>query len=470
MHKTEPNSYDQIADDDIAPVNWIARYSPFPHHSIFGNSEFLKLWGAQIFSQIAIYLLYFVLAVEIYNQTKSNQAVSYLMVSFGLASFLFGAFAGVFVDYTNKRHIMLVSNLSRFGLTLFVIFFTGNFHITILLVFLLNSVTQFFLPSEASTMPKIVSGKNLLTANSLFTLSLYASQMIGYIMGGFLLNTYGLTMSIVTIASMFFVAAIFNFFLKIPDDIIDRLPLKVMSSIVLSELKEGLLYIKEHNEVKNPLFYMSGSMVMVGVFFTILPGYAVNILGIKAEDTSFYLIAPLALGMIIGAVLINYLKKHMKLEKITTLGILLSSITLALVALNRRIPFKIIREMTTDKLNIETSQEIHNVVNHLPDKVNRIFGIDVLFFAIAFMIILGISNAFIVIVNNTALQANTQKNMRGRVYGVLQTIVTAVAAIPVVLSGYLADKYGVGKVLIGISLFIILFHVLIRVRSSKSII
>ncbi len=455
--------------DEIAPISIYARPSSFPEGSIFVNYNFLKLWGAQIFSQIAIYLLYFVLAVEIYKETGSNQSVSYLMISFGLASLLFGAFAGVFVDHANKKAIMLASNLFRFGLTLVVLGATHSFIITILLVFLLNSITQFFLPAEASTMPKIVKGKNLLTANSLFTLSLYGAQMTGYVLGGFLLNSHGFTISIITIAFMFGIAALFNFFLKIPNDKYQKLPVTDMAHEVFTELKEGLSYIKKNKKVRIPLAYMSGSMVMVAVFFTLVPGYGANILGIAPEDTSFYLIAPLAVGMILGAITINYLKKRMSLEKITSTGIFLSAILLFILAINRRIPFAKIREATTDKIDPTMAIEFHNAVNHLPDKVNKIFGLDVLLFSMILMVLLGLANSFVVIVNNTRLQADTKEEMRGRVYGVLQTIVTAIAAVPVVLSGYFADRYGIGKVLIAIAAFVIIFHLFIRVRNKKSI-
>src|SRR5581483_9366801 len=90
------------------------------------NKDFLKLWFAQISSQIALNGLYFILTLKIYELTHSSTAVSLLILAFTIPNIFFGYLAGVFVDQLSLKKVMLTTNLIRSGLLLLVFLFLNN--------------------------------------------------------------------------------------------------------------------------------------------------------------------------------------------------------------------------------------------------------------------------------------------------------------------------------------------------------
>lgn len=435
----------------------IVKFSP---DSIFNNTKFVKLWSAQLFSQSAVHMLNFVLAVTIYNITQSNQAVSFLVFSYGLAALLFGALAGVIVDHTGKKRVLLYSTIFRFLLIILLITLTHNILTTIALAFLFNSMTQFFFPAEGSSIPLLVDKSNLLTANSLFTLTFYVSQILGYLFGGILLLDFGLNNTLVIIALLFFCAFLFIKSIDFPRENIQKITLSNIIKKVNSELINGFKYIDSNNNVKEPLAYLSISGIIIGMFLVLLPGYGVEVLGLQAEKTSLYLITPLAIGIITGAITINKFTGKYSRDKLVNIGIMLAGMGLLFLSLTKRVPINGIKQYTGKLTPIQT---------YLPELVNKVLGVDILLFAIIFMFIIGFANSFISIVNNTNLQEKTQKGMRGRIYGVLQTFVIAFASIPVLLTGYLSDNIGITTMIAITGMFLILLHVIIRLKFKKPI-
>ena len=73
-----------------------------------------------------------------------------------------------------------------------------------------------------------------------------------------------------------------------------------------------------------------------------------------------------------------------------------------------------------------------------------------------FAFMLGLANAFIFVPSNTILQESTTEEMRGKIYGVLNTLIGVFSLIPLIIVGGLSDLVGVGRVLIGIGVGILL--------------
>ena len=77
--------------------------------------------------------------------------------------------------------------------------------------------------------------------------------------------------------------------------------------------------------------------------------------------------------------------------------------------------------------------------------------------AVVCFFLLGFANSLIDISCNTVLQENTTNEIRGRVYGVLSSIISGVALLPVVISGIMADLIGVGKMIFVLGLVLLFF-------------
>ena len=78
-----------------------------------------------------------------------------------------------------KKLIILVDIFLAAGLLLFILI-KGSYSLILVNTFFVNSLVQFFMPSESSSIPILVPKKLLFFANSLFALTLYGTFMVGF--------------------------------------------------------------------------------------------------------------------------------------------------------------------------------------------------------------------------------------------------------------------------------------------------
>src|SRR5258708_27705771 len=76
--------------------------------SVLKNPGFLNLWINQILVQLSYNSLNFALIIWVFKLTQSTTAVSTLLFSIYLPAVLFGLFAGVLVDITDRKNIILI--------------------------------------------------------------------------------------------------------------------------------------------------------------------------------------------------------------------------------------------------------------------------------------------------------------------------------------------------------------------------
>ncbi len=100
-----------------------------------------------------------------------------------------------------------------------------------------------------------------------------------------------------------------------------------------------------------------------------------------------------------------------------------------------------------------TSREIvHKLNTFLP----TILDINILHIMVVLAFFLGVANALIFVPSNTLIQEETTDDVRGKIYGGLNAFVGLLSLIPIIAVGWLADMYGVAKVMTGIGIVILL--------------
>src|SRR5207245_4906988 len=180
--------------------------------AVLRNRPFLALWLAQAVTQIGGNMVIYGLTVIIFSATKSNAAVSVLLLTFLVPAVIFSAVAGVYVDRHDRRWILIVTNLLRAGA--FALIFVARDQLAV--VFLVNvfvsTVTTFFGPAEAATIPHLVPRRQLLAANGLFTLTLNAAFALGFaLLGPLVVTIAGPDALILAVAGSYLFAALLCF-------------------------------------------------------------------------------------------------------------------------------------------------------------------------------------------------------------------------------------------------------------------
>lgn len=374
---------------------------------VIRNKEFRSLWLGQITSQIALNMLSFVLAIRVYQETASNAAVSFMLLSFGIPSIIFGVIAGGVVDHLDKKNVMLFCNISRIFMIFIFYFFNKNLVALYALSVIVSIISQFFIPAEGPSIPSLVPQNQLLTANSLFSISFYLSTIIGFILAGPLIKLFG-TRNVFIVMS-FLMALASYFILQIPKDklAVKKGSFNLSFAFVGKAIDEGLRFIRANKRIEQSLILMTFSQALISTLSVLAPGFADRVLTIDLTDASFFVLGPAAMGLVIGAFLIGAYGHNFLKGSIITTGIVATGVTLMLLSLIR----------------------------------NSSYG---LITAIILLLLLGIFNSFINVPSNTILQEDSDRHMRGRVYGVLTSLTGGVSLLPVVFSGVLADIFGVG--------------------------
>ncbi|HUQ17408.1 MAG TPA: MFS transporter, partial [Candidatus Saccharimonadales bacterium] len=149
---------------------------------IFRNRAFLALWSAQILSQVAANAITFALIVLVGELTKSNTSSSVLILLAIVPAVGLGIVAGVIVDRSDRKRVLVVTNALRAVAVLPLLFFGESVPTAYAVNFLVAAITTFFVPAESATIPAIVRKKDLLVANSLFTFTFNGAFLVGFIL------------------------------------------------------------------------------------------------------------------------------------------------------------------------------------------------------------------------------------------------------------------------------------------------
>jgi MFS family permease len=117
-----------------------------------------------------------------------------LAVFLGALPFLlFGPFAGAFVDRSNKRTVLVASDLVRaavlLGFPLLASAFGLSFPLVATIAFLVAAASTPFLPARDALIPVLAEGRPLVRYNAAFQTSGQLAQLVGLWVGGLLLGT-----------------------------------------------------------------------------------------------------------------------------------------------------------------------------------------------------------------------------------------------------------------------------------------
>src|SRR3989338_4036007 len=109
---------------------------------VLKNRDFTKLWISQVCFQLTNYLLSFAVLIKAFRLTHSTLAVSVILVSFGLATLVFGMFAGVYADRFNRKWILAYINFSQVITLSLYYFFSDNFWALAAITFVYSAFSQ----------------------------------------------------------------------------------------------------------------------------------------------------------------------------------------------------------------------------------------------------------------------------------------------------------------------------------------
>lgn len=401
------------------------------YREIIGNYPFRVLWLAQIISQIAMNMLSFVLAIQVYQKTFSNTAVSLMLLTFGIPSIVFGVLAGGIVDRFDKRKILMFCNLGRFFILMAYAFFHENLLMLYLLSIAVSILTQLFIPAEAPSIPQLLPKKNLMPANSLFTITFYLSTIIGSIAAGPFLGSMGSRTVFLVMAAFMFIAYLLTS--RLPGLISgNKTVLKLNFPGLIKPIFEGLVFIYRHQRIKHSLYLMTFSQSLIVTLAVLAPGFAHRILMTDIKDASLLVLGPAALGIISGALLVGSIGNRFLKGSLILTGLIMTGVSLILLAI--------------------LSMNVYGPM---------------LYFIMLLLFVTGLSNSLINVPTSTILQQESETGIRGRIYGVMTSLTGGFSILPVLFSGLMADYVGISRTLVVIGMIVLGTAVFYFIKRNK---
>jgi MFS family permease len=182
------------------------------------NSDFRNLMIGRFISQMGDWFNSIAIFTLLLNLTGSGESVAIVLIIKLLPTFFFGPLAGVVADRFNRKTIMLASDLLR-GITVlgFLLIHSAE---QVWMVYALTALqiilSTFFEPAESASIPNIISRKDLITANSLASVSWSVTLALGAAIGGFVTDAFGRDTAFVIDSLSFFISALFILAVRIP--------------------------------------------------------------------------------------------------------------------------------------------------------------------------------------------------------------------------------------------------------------
>jgi MFS family permease len=313
-----------------------------------------------------------------------------------------GMIAGVFVDRYDRKKIMIGADLLRAALIFLIpILLPYNVAWLYVIVMLTSSIGTFFSPAFDSVLPEMASDEELTAANSMIAISSFGSTAIGFAASG-LIAAYSIEWAFYIDAATFLLSAFLLSSIKIAT--LEN-PEQTNVSTITRNLREGLIYLFNHQVLRSIVFIGFIYALSIGIWNTMLLPFAT--VALNATEFEYGLQEGLtSIGFVLGSLLIARYADRLREGQWLSLSLLAMGGFGIVYALSSSVPL-----------------------------------------AVLFVTITGFMNAPYSVARRTLIQRNTNREMRGRVFGATMTLSTVVMLIGMGVAG-LADYIGVREMML----------------------
>lgn len=407
---------------------------------VLRNSNFLKLWFAQILSLLGLQSLLLLSVILIEDVTNSGIQTAGAIVAFSLPAVIFGPIAGIFLDRVSKKTILVVSSAARvvsqallallayLGLSRSIdpLFFVALVYVTI---FITSAIGQFFAPAEGATIPLLVKRHELFAANSLFTLTIVAIQVVALIIYvPIAVKSFGILGAFISLAIFYLLATLLLLFLP-KDQAAHRAATDGESAVQRGwrEIGEGWRFSLDHKTVLIAILQFSLVFTIVSVLGEMAPGYANRVLGLATEDAVF-VFAPAGIGIVLASIFVVRFGQNLPRYVLPIVGMFVMGLGL----------------LGLGWLGLNAENALNTQFQILGLTLNATFLVGIA------APLLGVGIALVLIPAQTAVQEGATDVIRGRVLTVQLTLANALSIPLLLAAGGLSDIFGIAEIILAL--------------------
>ncbi len=376
------------------------------------------LWLAQIVSVFGDMLVLFAVLSDVsFRLHATPLQVSLISVFFMIPFAVIGPFAGVFVDRWNVKRTMIISDLLRALLVLGLVFSQG-FHQLYLLLFLLSTVSTFFVPAQTVAIRTIVPAEGLLATNALMQQAFQLTRLISPAIATALFEWLGATPSYYFDSFSFLFSALLISTLLIPRKApTENVPPATESKLqsLLADLLAGAKFIFTHATISFVILAMAAAMFAISCFGPLIAVYVRD--SLNAAPRWFGIInAMVGVGMILGTLFVNKVAQSVPKSVLVLLGLLVMGISVFALA----------------SIGTITMAAVGT------------FGI-------------GVGVTFVFVSTQTLIQQETPVELAGRVSSSLMAVLSLSQLVGLVVSGSMTQLIGIRLLFFASAVMLMLF-------------
>ncbi len=403
---------------------------PAAYRELLKNRNYLKLWIGQIISAMGDWFIVGALFALVYKFSSSSSAISLMMFARFLPAVLLGFLAGVFIDRWNRKATLIFCDLAR-GALVIAFAFSNSLAMVCILTFVVETFSIIYNPAKDASIPLIVEKDQLLNANSLSQVSLFASMALGMGAAGGLIGIFeflGKHFSLFSATGLlppqkavfftdslsFAVSAWLLYHIQfggVSSEAANGGQEKSKDAVrVKNDFMEGFRYMKSHRLTRLVLFLTVTCFLGGGTVYVLTVGFTHQVL--HRGDASFLTIVFLLLmGMMFGAVAAGALKNYLQKEKLIGPLVALFGAGIVLFAL-----------------------------------ITPFFWLTLIICLLA-----GVCMGYSTVGMITLMHENLAEEFRGRVFSAIQTLMRSSIFISIIIAGPLADL--INKYLADVNIF-----------------
>ncbi|MCX5681370.1 MAG: MFS transporter [Candidatus Omnitrophica bacterium] len=379
------------------------------------NKNFFRLWLAQLISQFGDRINQMALIGLIASRTPGSTMGLAKLLSFTIIPvFIIGPVAGAYVDRWDRRQTLFFCDILRclLVLTIPLVFIYQQAMLPIyVVVFLVFSLSRFYVPAKMSIIPDLVEEKSLLDANSLVSVTGMIAFVLGCAFGGFLVEKIGVQGGFIWDAATFLISGLLVLSMDYRMDIrLNREEIlgagkKIIGSLqqsLLGDIKEGIVYFFTHKEIRFVNFMLFILFAAAGAVYVVIIVFIQDAFQSVTRHLGFLAVL-LGVGLFLGAIL--YGRFGQKVSRFLTIFVclILGGAAMVVFAL---------------------------VVNRYPQ----------IYTAGALAFLLGVIIGPIFIAANTIIHLVSKQDMRGRVFSSLEVVMHLGFLIAMFTSAFLSEK------------------------------
>lgn len=236
------------------------------NYRLYFSGQSLSLIGTWM-QKTAVYWL-------IYEETHSAFMLGLAVFAAQFPSFVFSLYGGVISDRYNRYKVLLTTQvaslLQAFLLTLLVFFNHYEVWHVLTLSAVLGTINAFDVPARQAMVYDMVNEKeDLPNAIALNSSMVNLAKLIGPALSGLVFEKFGASFCFLVNACSFVAVIISLMCMKIPHT------LKIVREAnVMTELREGYVYLKKTPAIGSVIFFLACISFFVLPYITLLPVYA----------------------------------------------------------------------------------------------------------------------------------------------------------------------------------------------------